>query len=60
MKVLLCAAEAAPLVKVGGLGDVVGALPAALAARGHDARVMLPAYHSISEGGHPLRPTGVT
>ncbi len=44
LKVLFVAAEMAPLVKVGGLGEVMGALPAALRERGHDVRVMIPAY----------------
>lgn len=47
LKVLLLAAEVVPLARVGGVGDVVGALPKALAALGHDVRVMMPRYGSI-------------
>ncbi len=45
--VLSVASECAPLVKTGGLADVVGALPAALAAQDVDMRVLLPGYPAV-------------
>lgn len=50
MRVLHVAAEIYPLVKTGGLADVVAALPAALAARGLDTRVLLPGMPGILNG----------
>ncbi|MCL2377093.1 MAG: glycogen synthase GlgA [Defluviitaleaceae bacterium] len=49
MKILFVASEVGPFVKSGGLGDVAGSLPKALAALGVDARVVLPKYSTISE-----------
>ncbi|MGO9836235.1 MAG: glycogen synthase GlgA [Polyangiaceae bacterium] len=49
--VLFVASECAHFVKAGGLGDVVAALPAALRALGHDARVVMPRYDVIAGGG---------
>jgi starch synthase len=47
MKILMVASEAAPFAKTGGLADVVGSLPAALKALGHDVAVLLPRYASV-------------
>lgn len=47
MKISIIAAECAPLVKVGGLGDVIGALPKALAVLGAEPAIFLPLYGTI-------------
>ena len=47
MRVLHVASEIYPLVKTGGLADVVGALPAALAGAGADVRLLLPGLAPI-------------
>ncbi len=47
LKVLFATPEFAPLVKTGGLADVAGSLPGALASLGVDVRVLLPAYPAV-------------
>lgn len=56
LKILMVAPELAPLIKVGGLADVVGALSKALAAKGHDVRIFIPKYAGLrhSETEHPF------
>ncbi|KVH92694.1 Glycogen/starch synthase, ADP-glucose type, partial [Cynara cardunculus var. scolymus] len=49
MNVILVAAECAPWSKTGGLGDVAGALPKALAQRGHRVMVVVPLYGDYVE-----------
>lgn len=47
MRVLFCSSEIAPLAKTGGLADVAGALPKALARRGVEVRLAMPAYRGV-------------
>ena len=54
MNILMVASEATPFAKTGGLADVLGALPAALAERGEQVAVVLPAYRE-NLYPHPVR-----
>lgn len=54
IKVLFVAAELSPIAKVGGLADVVGALPKALIKLGIDVRIVIPKYGIVDEKKYPL------
>ncbi len=47
MNILFIASESLPFVKTGGLADVMGTLPSALAEQGLNVSVMLPLYQDI-------------
>ncbi|MEW5795742.1 MAG: glycogen synthase GlgA [Candidatus Zixiibacteriota bacterium] len=56
LRILMAASEAGPYARTGGLGDVMGALPAALGALGHEVKVVMPRYSSISNLTYRLTP----
>ena len=58
MRIVFSAAEAAPYAKVGGLADVAGSLPQALAALGHDVTLYLPLHGQIDRARVGLPATG--
>lgn len=55
MKIAFVAAEIFPYAKVGGLADVAGALPKALANLGCDVKIFIPKYNSIDEKKYGLK-----
>ncbi|WP_456450549.1 glycogen synthase GlgA [Hydrogenimonas sp.] len=61
LNILFTASEAVPFAKTGGLADVAGALPKALAKLGHNVVVVMPRYYSIDKAGleHIPGPLGV-
>jgi starch synthase len=54
MRILLASSEIWPFAKTGGLADVAGALPKALAKLGVEVRVIMPKYKGIEERGFPI------
>jgi starch synthase len=58
MRIAHLASEVVPFSKTGGLADVVGALPAALAALGHDLTVVAPGHRQALSEELPGKPTG--
>ena len=59
MNILVATSEAVPFAKTGGLGDVSGALPIALAELGEQVSVIMPAFRSVKTCGEPIEPTGI-
>lgn len=57
LKILLASVEVIPFAKTGGLGEVCGSLPQALARRGHDVAVVMPLFQSCRRAKAPLEPT---
>jgi len=55
MKILMVASEALPFAKTGGLADVLGSLPVALARLGHEVDVVIPRYRGVPVGDTPVR-----
>ncbi len=55
MKIAFAASEVFPYAKAGGLGDVAGALPLELSKLGHEVKVFLPKYNTITEKEHKLQ-----
>ncbi|MFC1548953.1 glycogen synthase GlgA [Candidatus Omnitrophota bacterium] len=53
-RVLIASSEVFPFAKTGGLADVAGSLPKALASLGCDARVIMPLYKCVKESGIKL------
>lgn len=49
MNILFAASEAVPYAASGGLGDVIGSLPKAIAERGYNCAVVIPLYKSITD-----------
>ncbi|MGH9327000.1 MAG: glycogen synthase GlgA [Terriglobia bacterium] len=58
MRIVFIASECVPYSKTGGLADVVGALPQALFALGHDVEVVIPRYRGTQAG--TLSPGGAS
>src|SRR5688572_14440380 len=57
LSILLASSEVVGFAKTGGLADVSGYLPRALARLGHKVAIILPLYRCIRHGPNPIHPT---
>ncbi|MGL4421174.1 MAG: glycogen synthase, partial [Gemmataceae bacterium] len=57
MRIWMAASEVVGFAKTGGLADVAGSLPRALAARGHDVAVVMPYYRAVRFSSRPIERT---
>ncbi len=60
MNIAYLTTEATPFAKTGGLADVCGTLPTRVAALGHRAMVVMPAFRSIYQAGIKIEPTDMS
>jgi starch synthase len=58
VKILYAASEVSPFAKTGGLADVAGALPTALARSGHEVKVIMPRYAVVDASRQSLQSRG--
>ena len=56
LQILFVTPEVTPFARTGGLGDVASALGKALAACGHEVRIVMPLYQVVRDQNLPLRP----
>jgi len=59
MRIVFCSAEVAPFSQAGGLGDVIGSLPRAMAGVGMDCTIITPMYGMIDPGERMLTQPGI-
>ena len=52
--------EAVPFAKTGGLADVCGTLPSRVAALGHRAAIIMPAFRSVYQSHAGVEPTDIS
>ncbi|AMV39940.1 glycogen synthase GlgA [Planctomyces sp. SH-PL62] len=60
MNIVFVASEGVPFAKTGGLADVAGALPRAVADLGHSTSLFIPCYRKVWEANRDLAATGIT
>lgn len=60
MNIVFVASEGVPFAKTGGLADVAGALPRAVAEFGHQSALFIPCYRKVWDAGPELVGTGIT